>query len=274
MPLESLAAIATIAGTAVSVLAVVQSIGWLALVSLAFVLLSVGFWLWGRHGQVALKSASVVIEGHSIDALNVANLRRRVSRTFVIQEAHHTVRIKGEDMEITWRYSGFCKVDDVSFMEFSIDSEVGTMFEQLNCFAYDLGRDADMKHQIRPTLIGADGISKKISVAFLEPLNMNQSFSLLLCCTLPRCMKPGFGYYTSTFSFAQSRVQRCVVHLVFAGDVPLWVRVYESSPRQPNRLIKTLVPTSRDSDGCDYIDVTDNRSGRSARVYVFWRDIV
>src|SRR5271168_651370 len=152
--LESLAAVATIAGLVISLLALLHSRAWLILTSLLFVGLAVAVGLYARRGRQALNAASIVIEGQSIDSLNIANLRRRVNRTFVIQEAHHTARITGEDLEITWKYTGFCRAKRETAMEFSIDSESGTSFEELNCVAYDLGHDPGMAHAIRPVLVG------------------------------------------------------------------------------------------------------------------------
>ncbi len=262
---------ATIVGTLAAVLALIKSSAWLVLVSLLLVCLASVSGLYARRERSILNSASTVIEGHSIDSLNVANLRRRVNRTFIMQEAHQTVRIVGEDMEITWKYTGFCKADGVSSMEFSIDSDENTPFEKLKCVAFDLGHDPDMSHEIYPVLIGTEGISKKVSVTFLESMKANQPFGVQMSFTLPRCVKAGFGYYTSTSSFAQARGQRYIVRLIFVGTAPQWLRVYESTTRRPNKLLKTLPPISRSSGGCAYVDVVDDRHGKSARVYAFWR---
>lgn len=271
-PLEALAAWATILGTGVSLLALFQSKEWLVLTSFLFVCVAVAAILYGRSRRLALESASTMIEGQSIDSLNLANLRRRVNRTFVIQEAHHTAHIEGEDLHITWRYSGYCRNKHETAMDFSIDSESGTSFDELKCVAFDLGRDPDMKHEIRPLLMGTDGVSKKISVPFLEPLTINQPFKLLLRCTLPRCITPGSGYYTSTLSFDQRKVPRSEVHLIFTAPVPTWVRVYEASRGRPATLVKSLRPSRMEPGFCEYIDVAENRPGQSARVYIFWRD--
>jgi hypothetical protein len=131
-----------------------------------------------------------------------------------------------------------------------------------------------MRHQIQPLLVGSEGISKKVSVPFLEPVEANQSFGVLLKCTLPRCVKRGFGYYTSSLSFAQDRVRHCVVHLIFAGSVPSWVRVYECSPQGPPILINTLAPSVEQPGFHEYVDEVENRKGTSARVYAFWRESV
>jgi len=251
-----------------------QSRAWLVFTSLLFVCVSIIAGSYARRKHLALDAASIVIEGHSIDSLNIANLKRRVNRTFVIQEAHHTARIEGEDMEITWMYSGYCRADRESAMEFSIESDSSTSFDSLDCVAYDLGHDPDMAHKIRPFLVGTEGISKKISVPFLEPLKAKQSFRVLLTCTLPRCMNAGFGYYTSTLSFAQDRVQRCVVRLIFPGPGPDWMRVYECTPLRQPTLLRNLAPLRQDQGIREYLDVVEDRQGQSARVYTFWRDSI
>ena len=270
--LESLAALATIAGLAVSLLALVHSRAWLVLASLAFVAAAVTAGVYARRERLALKSASTALEGYSIDSLNMANLRRRVNRTFVIQEADHTVRIEGEDMTIEWKYAGFCKTGRESAMEFSLDSEATVNFDDMDCVAFDLGHDPGMAHPIRPLLIGSDGISKKISVPFLEPVTANQPFGMLLKCTLPRCVTVGSGYYTSTLSFAQDRVRRCTVRLIFVGAAPAFMRVYEGTPGRPIALVKNLAPSRREPGLCEYVDVAADREGQSARVYLFWRE--
>lgn len=178
--LETLASIATILGTLVSVFELIESRLWLALCSVLFVCVAALAGYHARKARTALDSASITIEGHSIDSLNIANLRRRVNRTFIIQESSHTARIEGEDLEITWKYSGFCRASRESGMMFSIDSDNNTSFDDLNCVAYDLGNDPGMKHKISPLLVGTEGISKKISVPFLKPVEANQQLFHLL----------------------------------------------------------------------------------------------
>jgi len=270
--IEFLASLATIVGTAVSILALLHSRAWLVLTSLLFVGLSIFAGVIARRDRLALNAASTVIEGRSIDSLNIANLRRRVNRTFVIQEAHHTAQIEGEDLKITWKYSGYCKANRESAIEFSIDSDSSTPFNRMDCVAYDLGHDHAMTHEIRPLLVGTEGVSKKISVPFFEPLKAQEPFGVLLKCTLPGCVKAGLGYYTSTLSFAQDRVQRCVVRLIFLGPAPLWMRVYECTPRRRAVLLKTLAPSHQEPGRCEYIDEVTDRPGQLARVYLFWRD--
>jgi hypothetical protein len=270
--LESLVALATIVGTATSIFAVIQSRSWLVFTSLLFVCISIVVGLYARKKRLALNAASTEIEGYSIDSLNIANLKRRVNRTLVIQEAHHMVLIEGEDMGITWQYSGYCNANRETAMDFSIDSDDSTAFEDLNCVAFDLVRDPGMVQPIRPMLVGSEGISRKLTVPFLEPLKANDSFSVLLKCILPRCVKAGFGYYTSTLSFTQDRVRRCEVRLIFAGSTPRWLRVYECSTQRQPVLLKTLPPVRQTTDSCEYLDVEDERPGQSARIYIFWRD--
>jgi hypothetical protein len=270
--LESLVALATIVGTATSIFSVIQSRSWLVFTSLLFVSISIVVGLYARKKRLALNAASTEIEGHSIDSLNIANLKRRVNRTLVIQEAHHTARIEGENLEIAWQYSGYCKADRETSIGFSIDSDDSTAFENLDCVAFDLSRDSGMVQPIRPMLVGSEGISRKLSVPFLEPLKAHDSFAVLLKCTLPRCVKVGFGYYTSTLSFTQDRVSRCEVRMIFAGSTPSWLRVYECSAQSRPVLLKTLPPIRQSADSCEYHDVEVERPGQSARIYTFWRD--
>jgi hypothetical protein len=272
--LETLAALATILGTAISVLALMQSRAWLVLISLVFVGLAIAAGFWARRERLTRDAASTVIEGYSIDSLNMANLRRRLDRDFVVQEADHTARIEAEDLKISWKYSGYCRADRASAFDFSIDSGAGTSFQELDCLAYDLGHDPDMLRAIRPLLVGPEGISKKISVPLLEPLKANQSFGVLLKCTLPRCLTAGTGYYISTLSFAQDRVRRCTVRLVFVGPAPSWMRVYECSCQRAPVLVKSLTPSRRELGSCEYLDAVEDVPGQSARVYLFRRDPV
>ena len=270
--LESLAALATIVGAIAGVLALIQSSALLVLTSLLFVCVAIVAVWYVRKQRLTLDAASIVIEGQSIDSLNIANLRRRVNRTFVIQDAHHTARIEGADMELTWTYTGYCRAAQESAMEFSIDSEGSTDFNDMDCVAFDLRHDPKMACPIRPLLVGSQGISKKISVPFLAPLKANQPFGILLRCRLPRCITPGLTYYTSTLSFAQEKVRRCAVHLIFAGRAPNWVRVYEPSAEGPASLVKSLAPSRQEPEVTEYEDVAVDRAGQSSRVYMFWRD--
>ena len=272
--LESLAALATIAGLIVSVLALLQSREWLVLTSVVVVCLSIAGLLYARRQRLAVTSASTVIEGRSIDSLNIANLKRRVNRTFVIQNAKHEARIEGEDIRITWTYRGYCRSGPASAFEFSVDSDNSVPFDRFDCIAYDLGHDPGMAHEIRPLLASSDGVSKKISAPFLKPVKAEEPFGVLLQCTLPKCVKSGLGYYVSTSSFAQDRLPRHEVRIVFAGTAPSWVRVYDCTPPRPAVLLKTLAPSHHEPGLSEYIDVIEDAPGQSARVYMFWRDSV
>jgi hypothetical protein len=270
--LETLAALATIFATVISVLALVQSRGWLVLTSLFFFGFAIIAGFYARRERLARDAATTVIEGYSIDTLNIANLHRRLDRRFIVQQADHMARIEGENLTIMWRYSGYCRTDGISAFDFSIDTAAATSFDDLKCTAYDLGHDPGMQREIHPFLVGPEGISKKISVPFLEPINADQPFGVLLKCTLPRCVTAGMAYYTSTLSFAQHYVPRCKIRIEFVGQAPVWMRVYDcSKPRAP-LLLKSLTPWRQDDNSCEYADVVDDAPGQSARVYVFWRD--
>ncbi len=219
-----------------------------------------------------LNAASIVIEGHSIDSLNLANLRRRVNQTLIIQEALHTVQIEGEDLEIAWKYSGYCKAAQETAIEFSVDSDDSTSYSDLKCVAYDLVCDPKMVRPIHPLLSGAEGISRKVTIPFLERLKAYDAFSVLLHCTLPHCLKAGFGYYTSTLSFAQDSIPYWEVRLIFLGPPPGWVRAYDCSEPGKPTLLKTMAPSRLTRDTCEYRDIEKAQPAQSARVYAFWRN--
>ena len=128
-----------------------------------------------------------------------------------------------------------------------------------------------MTRPIRPLHIGSDGISHKLAVPFLEPLSKQSEFRVVLRCFLPGCMKTGFGYYTTTLSFAQESVRRTEVRLIFSDNPPQWVRVYDCHGRNGAVLLKSLAPIRKTRKEAEYLDVEDFRSAQSARVYAFWR---
>jgi hypothetical protein len=144
----------------------------------------------------------------------------------------------------------------------------------MECVAFDLGEDPEMTHKIRPLLVGSDGISKKIAVPLLTTKKAEEPFSILLKCRLPRCVSAGDGYYTSTLSFAQDRVRRCTVRLIFIGTAPSWMRVYVGTPKRAPELVRTLPPSRQEPNTCEYLDIVEDCPGQSARVYKFWRDSI
>jgi hypothetical protein len=227
--------------------------------------------MYARSERRVARSAAVKIEGRSIDSLNIANLRRRVNRTLVVQEVHREAEIEGDRLTIASRYTGYCRANREPAIEFGIDSETNVPFHELECFAYDLRRDPGMEHKIWPILVDADGISKKIAVPFLEPLVARQPFDVLLKCTLPGCMKAGVEYYTSTLSFDQDRVRQCTVRLVFVGNEPDWVRVYECGVSGTPKLLRDLPPVRHTPEFAEYVDSGDDVSAQSTRIYLFHR---
>jgi hypothetical protein len=268
---ESLASWASILGTLISFLGLIQSRAWLTAIGIFFIGASLIAIAYARRERRVVTSAMVQVEGRSIDSLNIANLRRRVNRSLMIQEAHQVARIEGEDLKITWQYTGYCRARRETAIEFSIDSDNGIPFDSLDCVAYDLRCDPERKHKIRPILIGTDGLSKKIAVPFLEPLTVQQPFTILLKCALPGCMKAGLDYYTSTLSFDQDRVRYLTVRLIFVNNRPQWVRLYQCAASGSAKLLKDLRPFLQDQYLTEYLDVAKDVAAQSARIYVFRR---
>jgi hypothetical protein len=268
----ALASIAALLGPIATILGIIQSRGWLTgfgALSVCVVIIAVAY---ARTQRRRLAVASIEIEGISIDTANAANLRRRVNRTLTIQTAVQTVTIDGPDLDMIWRYTGYCRADRETALEFSVDSSSSIPFSQLDCYAYDLKHDPDKKCKIQPILIGPDGISKKIAVPFLNPLAPHDAFEISLHCRLPGVYSPGIGYYTSSLSLDQDKVGRCKVELVFPRSRPAWVRVYECPASGRPRLLKTLSPAHGDQNSATYRDVAEKLDAQSVRIYLFRRE--
>jgi hypothetical protein len=268
---DSLAYWSSILGTAVALLGLLESLQWLAVLGLFLLAVSVGALFYAQKQRQKLRLAAVKIEGRSIDSLNLANLGRLLNRSLIVQEADQVATINGEDMALAWRYSGYCRAPHEAAVEFSIDTDNNVPFDGLECFAYDLQHDPNRMHRIRPVLLGADGLSKKIAVPFLERLSERDPFNVLLICTLPGCMKSGVEYYTSTMSVAQERVPTSTVPLVFLGERPEWLRVYECATSGATRLLKDLRPSHETPQLIEYTDLAYDVPTQSARIYVFRR---
>ena len=271
---DSLAYWTTVLGTVVAFFGLIQSLSWLAGIGALLIAGSIVAVAYGRKQRQLLNLASLRVEDRSMDSLNMANLRRRVNRSLIIQDASNTATIRGEDLTVRWLCTGYCRAEQESAIEFSIDSDNVIPFAELECFAYDLRNDPGRKHRIRPLLVGPDGMSKKISVPFLAPLGTYDPFKIELTCELPRCMKAGSDYYTATVSFAQQYVPRYTVTLAFEENLPEWVRAYECDPAGTSRLLRDLAPETADSERAIYKDVGEGLPAQSARVYFFERDYV
>lgn len=258
----------------IEIIGLVQSTGWLAVLGGICSGIALAAVVYGLQERRRTQSATLTIEGVSIDALGIANLRRGLNRTLTIQAADHAALIDGPSITMKWRYTGYCSGANESAFEFSIDAEKIGPFDTVECFAYDLKRDAARQHKIRPVLVGPDGISKKVAVPFLEPLHAGQAFDIELTCHLPNCFDAGTEYYTSTLSFDQEFVDRCSVRLVFAERRPDWVRVYQCGNLERAKLIKALAPRSITESRIEYLDTVTRIAGQSARVYLFRRSSI
>jgi hypothetical protein len=268
---DSLAYWSSLLGTVLSFLGLSDSSRWLALLGLFLLAGSIAFLLYARTQRQRLKLATIKIEGRSIDSLNAASLARRLNRSLVVQEAEQTATINGEDLTLEWRYTGYCRAPSEAAVEFSVDTDNHVPFERLECYAYDLRNDPGQMHRIRPVLLGPDGLSKKIAVPLRERLSAQEPFSVLLTCKLPGCMKSGVEYYTSTVSVEQERIQTSTVRLVFLGERPEWLRVYECGTTGETRLLKDLRPSRESAPLTEYVDLATDVPAQSARIYVFRR---
>jgi hypothetical protein len=268
---DSVAFWATILGTLVGLFGVVQSLAWIAVLGVVVTAGSIGALFYAYTQRLRVQSADLVINGRGIDSLGMANLRRRLNRTLSIQEVRNEAVIDGQDLALTWHCAGYCRAGGETAIEFSIDADANVPFEELACSAYDLRHDPRRRHPIRPILVGPDGISKKIAVPFLSPLEKREPFSVLLTCRLPGCMKAGVDYYTATLSFAQDRVRRYAARITFLDGRPEWLRVYERRIGRKIELLKDLRPVRGRMRGSEYLDTDRDVPAASARIYVFLR---
>jgi hypothetical protein len=268
---DSLAFWSTILGTVVGILGVRLDSGWIALLGFFLMIASSAVLLYALNERRRLKLAHITIEGRKIDSLNVANLGRRLNRSLVVQEADQVATIKGENMTVIWRYAGYCRSEHEGAVDFSIDMDVHIPFQRLDCFAYDLKNDPGRMHPIKPVLLGADGLSKKIAVPLLQPLSKDDPFSVRVVCHIPGCVASGVDYYSCTFSVAQQSIQTSSVRLVFLSERPEWVRAYECDASGGVRLLKALAPSHSTSRMTEYLDLATNIPANAARIYVFHR---
>jgi hypothetical protein len=258
----------TLAGSTAAIVGLAQSQLWLALLGISLSAASAFGDLYlhrKRHGR----SAGITIEGLNLDALYLANLRRRTNSSIELQRAFQVAIIDEADLNLAWQYEGQCRSESETAIEFSIDSEHPVPFDALDCFAFDLKNDPQRIQRIRPALIGSDGSSKKVRVSFLKPLALGEPFSVLLHCNLPGCINTGVQYYTSTVSFEQRSIESSGVHLMFVKARPRWMRVYDVLKNGQARFVSELRPIRDDGVTCEYIDIAQNISGQSIRVYLY-----
>ena len=61
------------------------------------------------------------------------------------------------------------------------------------------------------------------------------------------------------------------VRLLFAGERPEWVRVYECDTAGNASLLKDLRPVRENSEVSEYVDTAEGVAAKSGRIYLFWR---
>jgi hypothetical protein len=262
---------ATVLGTAVTVFGVIQSRALLAVIGGVIAVMSAAAFAYARYERERFRHATLTVEGRNIDSLTLAGLRRRLNRSLAIQDVRQVATVRGRDLTVTWTYSGHCRTNMETSIEFSIDTDSNIPFDELDCVAYDLVNDPERWHGIRPFLIGTDGISKKVAVPFLAPLASGHRFEVSLTCSLPGCMNSGVEYCTATMSFDQERIPLYSVKLIFDDARPDWVRVYECTASGIAQLVKDLPSDHGTPWRFEFVDNVQDISARSARIYVFRR---
>jgi len=262
---------ATVLGTLTGFIGLFQSRAWLVVIGTVIACGSIATLLYAKSERGRVRSALLKIGERSIDSLNLAGLRRHLNRSLVIQEVKNLAIIDAEDLTVTWECSGYCRANRETTIEFSIDADAYTPYERLDCVAFDIRRDPQRRHAIRPILVSPDGLSKKIAVPFLAPLAAQEPFCVMVRWHQAHCMKPGIDYYTATLSFDQNRVQHYAVGLRFLDGLPKWVHVYELASGGTANVLKDLHPAIMEDRTVEYWDIDNDVAAQSARVYLFSR---
>ena len=86
---------ASILGTFLGLLGVLQSITWLAALGGVMIVGSICAIGYAARQRQRVESAVLKMAGRSIDSLNMAGLRRRVNRSLTIQEVHNEATVDG-----------------------------------------------------------------------------------------------------------------------------------------------------------------------------------
>ncbi len=266
---ENLTPLITLLGTGIALLGVLQSAPALMLPGIALSAAAASAALLSERRVKDAQPMPPSIERLNLDSLHVANVRRRLNTSLKLDRAFQVAIIEGPDLHLAWQYEGYCQSKTETGIEFSIDSENNIPFAQLDCFAFDLRYDPVRLKQIRPSLVGSDGVSKKVRVPFLIPLAKDDRFSVLLHCKLPACISTGVQYYTSSLSFDQPAVDSASVHLIFVKARPRWLRVYEFDKNGQPSFVSELRPFRDDGATCEYVDMLQKVPGQSVRVYLY-----
>ena len=219
-----------------------------------------------------IKTTNTVIGDKKIDALNVANIVKKVNTSLKIQEATHLIKVHGKNLFLTFEYSGYCKSKEgESGFVYSIDSDVNIPFEKLTCYGFDLLNDPRRKHKISPLLLGPDGLTKRVGLPFISHLSEGDPFHVVLFCELPGCMKFGKDYVTSTLAFDDDKgIKKFSVKIEFVENHPKWVRLYDATSGEP-RLVKDLKPARTKARSVFYEENYQNIESQKALVYLFER---
>lgn len=266
---EDVTMLANLVGMGLTLLGVADSSPSLVLTGVALSTASASARLLSERKGRRAEAMPPNIENLNLDSLHVANLRRRLNRSLNIQRAFQVAIIEGADLHLAWQYDGYCRSQSETGIEFSIESENNIPFEQLDCYVFDLQADPARSNQIRPSLVGSDGVSKKVRVPFLKPLSRGERFSLLLHCALPDTISTGVQYYASSLSFDQQAVDSASLHLIFVRTKPAWVKVYDLDQRSRPIFANELRPFRDDGTTCEYVDMAQNIPGQSVRVYLY-----
>lgn len=206
-----------------------------------------------------IKDENINIEcGNLVDDLTKINTK--IAPTTVI----HKYTISGKDLICDYTYKGLIRKNNVATSEYVFSTTNAIPFSEMDCYAIDNTNNEKRK----PSLIGTDGLVKKISVGFSNNLQKEQNFDVFLHINLKGCMSDNKDYIISRLNYAVAHISEYSNEIIFDEWAPHEIHVYIMKFGVFKRE-KTLSP-SRENKNIFY-DRIDYNEAVSLRAYVFER---
>lgn len=189
-------------------------------------------------------------------AKNIAEINRRLCPNEIV----HKYTVNNENLICDLKYKGVVRKDNTSELLFTFTTTNQVSYSEMDCYAVE-GSDTTT-----PSLIGPDGLIKKLAVRFLNNKNKGEAYNIDIHIDLGRCIVSKREYILSITKYAQIAVRDYQVIIDFKNtQIPENIRVYELE-KGKMKYDKTIFP-QKDS----FIDVIERPEGISLRAYIFDR---
>lgn len=210
------------------------------------------------------KSYYIKEEGVNIECGNLVDDITKINTATDPTTVIHKYNVVGKDLICEYSYKGLIRKNGVATCDFVFSTTNALPYSDMNCYAID-----NMIHRRQiPKLIGSDGLVKKISVGFNNPLQVGQNFDIFLSINLKECITQNKDYVISRINYAVAHIAEYSVEIVFDEPVPETINVYVMRFGSFRRE-KTIYP-SEESNNVFY-DRIDHNEAVSLRAYVFER---